>query len=386
MKHYLRRFLVLLMAFMMVVSSQANANELGNENSIKTLSVKQQKKYDSPDGKWSTKMYYMDGYVNGVRKLWPMNSEQNSSDFWNNGENGRSIDIVLDPERYMPLDSSYVGIKFKLSVEEPAKAGVTYTKDNFGLIKYDFIGDKLVDLTHSGEINLEVDAKHEFYDSDDAVASFNTEHEAYFKDVAVRLDILDRDAGIVVGYLKFSTTDKDGNNVDVEGYFAEKYKDNSDRPSISDLCKNSNPSNENNSGKDDSNKKESNKNGTTNKTDKNKSGKDKSSKDKSGKNKKGKNNSGKNDSDTGNSGNNKSDSSKIPSTTKVPSLVWEKCTNCNGTGKLTCPICKGKGYREYMGYSYGQYGNIKELCICCGGVGYTYCTVCGGNGEVMRTK
>ena len=53
------------------------------------------------------------------------------------------------------------------------------------------------------------------------------------------------------------------------------------------------------------------------------------------------------------------------------------CTTCNGRGRVTCSICKGKG-GEYYGYYYTYFCE----CDMCRGEGTVRCKTCGGTGKI----
>lgn len=55
-------------------------------------------------------------------------------------------------------------------------------------------------------------------------------------------------------------------------------------------------------------------------------------------------------------------------------LFNNKCTRCQGTGKLLCPSCSGSGKTTY---GYGGLGN----CPTCNGERYVRCSDCGGDGK-----
>lgn len=55
-------------------------------------------------------------------------------------------------------------------------------------------------------------------------------------------------------------------------------------------------------------------------------------------------------------------------------LFNDKCTRCQGTGKLLCPSCGGSGKTTY---GYGGLGN----CPTCNGERYVRCSDCGGDGK-----
>lgn len=63
------------------------------------------------------------------------------------------------------------------------------------------------------------------------------------------------------------------------------------------------------------------------------------------------------------------------------------CWKCNGSGKVTCTQCNGRGYREnyvsapnYSGRSTTS-RTQRENCFKCGGSGKQTCSTCGGSGR-----
>jgi molecular chaperone DnaJ len=71
---------------------------------------------------------------------------------------------------------------------------------------------------------------------------------------------------------------------------------------------------------------------------------------------------------------------------------YEKCPDCEGTGgkgKVTCPVCKGKGEVQHIQRS--AFSQIIKITTCshCGGSGKIVkeiCKTCGGNGRIKKRK
>ena len=57
-----------------------------------------------------------------------------------------------------------------------------------------------------------------------------------------------------------------------------------------------------------------------------------------------------------------------------------KCTQCAGTGKITCPTCHGEGFFAKTDIDTGE--TIRRLCNYCGGDRQIRCGACRGTGEV----
>jgi hypothetical protein len=159
----------------------------------------------------------------------------------------------------------------------------------------------------------------------------------YIKEKIIRLDTLDRDSGTVVGYVKVIGEDSSKNKYSLEGYFADSLKS---HPKDMDSQQYQKVKNGNSAG-------------TTNS----------------------------NNTNSSNSSNSSVNSTNASSRLK---LVTVPCTNCGGTGKITCIICHGVGYSERMGYRYGVYGRIVDPCLACGGAGAHICSRCGGSGSITQ--
>ncbi len=306
------------------------------------LTVNQLKHYTSPDGKWSTKMYYMNGSVNGKSMLWPLNSTTSSVQSVD-AEN-ENVDISLEYGRYEPLDYSGKGISFTLKALGTAKTGVTYTMDDFSY--WGFMGsprDPKYQTTTDGNVDLmvDIDACFSTVFTQYEVTSYDPDLRPYITDFKVRFDVIDREQGIFVGYVYFETKAANGKITDVEGYFAECYKNCDDRPTLEELSFELYPEKwiPASSEKASSEKSEATVKQPSN--------------------------------------------VKTPNV-KTPSLKYVPCNNCNGTGKVTCSICRGVGYSEHMGYQYGVYGRIVDPCLSCGGAGGRICSKCGGTGSVTQ--
>ncbi len=291
--------------------------------------------YKSPDGMWSAKMYSMDGTINSTKKLWPSLAKGISDDFLT-GDETQKIEITLDPDHYDPFNYGARVPYITITIEENAKPGVTYTKQDFGVLGFIVEDSKVVDITTSGAFNIYIAPTNMGISG--SWSSYDKEEVNYFKEVTLRLDTLDREKGIVIGYVKIAASNS-YNNVNVEGYFAEKYINDTDRPTDSEIYAQLHPK-------------------TT--TDKSTAG-------------------------TGSGGSSvSSGSSGSGSTVKLPTLQNIPCPTCGGTGKITCSVCHGVGYSQHMGYQYGQYGLIVDPCMACGGAGGRLCSTCGGSGMITK--
>ena len=314
----------------------------------RALTTKQLKRYTSPDGKWSTKMYYMDGYVNGVRKQWPMVAKESSTQTV--GSKYKAIDVKLEFSRYTPFDYTSKGPGFSLTVKPTTVAGVTYTKKNFGYVGYMSSNRDNWQIEVDGDVDLTSDPTDEAFNwlTGERIHSDWPDEQQYFKDFEVRFDVLDREEGIIVGYIRFMTKDGSGNIVDVEGYFAESYKDDGDRPEADEINYELHPEQYIKVNQDT--------------------------------------NTGGSSTGGSNGGTGSNNSSGNTGGTTTPSLTYVTCTACGGTGKITCTVCSGVGYKERYGYQYGQYGLIIDTCLSCGGAGARLCGTCGGSGSVLKIK
>lgn len=59
----------------------------------------------------------------------------------------------------------------------------------------------------------------------------------------------------------------------------------------------------------------------------------------------------------------------------------DRCSECNGTGKLTCGACKGKGRLNYRKAAMLPAGVWPEWCPHCRASGRWVCSACMGTGE-----
>jgi len=294
--------------------------------------------YKSPDGKWSTHMFYMDVIVNGERKLLPtMATFDYDTIDSDSATRIKRITIAMDPRRYNPKNSSEIGKDdmavtgngpyMYLTINPEAKQGVTYSKNDFGLT---FSNGEKVKGTY-GIFNLRASP----CDGHDNSAISFLDFVNTFSDVTFRLDTLDYEKGIVTGYIKFKTTNV-GHSVEIEGYFAENFKDDKARPTISQIFNQLHPNGIS---------------GSTNST-----------------------------------VTQQGTSINSNPTIKVPTSKFVTCQVCRGTGRIPCSSCNGVGYTEHMGYQYGQYGTVVDVCRICGGTGSRTCTTCGGTGLVLTTS
>ncbi len=277
--------------------------------------------YKSPDAKWETRMFYMDGIVNGQRKLWPMITQYSNETTWY--VSGERIWVILDPKHYNPADASGKsgsGQFFSLFIKEKAAQGTAYTKE-----------DKEVDLQFRTPLDGSSSGKQELFYS-----TIDDERRTIIE-ANTRLDTLDRDKGIVIGYLKLKAIDVSGNKVDIEGYFADKYKDDGARLTTAQIYSQLHPEDKTANGAKET------------------------------------------PAPASNNGSN----SYAPAL-KVPTVQYVNCPTCGGTGRISCFSCNGVGYTEHMGYQYGVYGRVVDTCMICGGTGSRTCTKCGGSGLITQ--
>lgn len=289
--------------------------------------------YKSPDGNWETPIYCMDATVNGIRKIWPMTTKLWYTDVWGDGHENETITLSYDPNYYNPYNCDTRGLPyFSLSIEEKAVQGKTYTKDDFGIMGFIVKGYEVINITNCGAFNINADPRFLLMLSSSGVCSYAEDTRDKFVEAVLRLDTLDREKGIVAGYLKFSMLNKYGEKMDVEGYFADKFKDDTDRPTKNQIYDQLHPK------------------------------------------------------AAGSENTNQSVGNSIPSNTniKLPILTNSPCPSCGGTGKITCASCYGVGYTSHMGYRYGVYGVIVDSCVMCGGAGARLCSRCGGSGIITQ--
>lgn len=60
----------------------------------------------------------------------------------------------------------------------------------------------------------------------------------------------------------------------------------------------------------------------------------------------------------------------------------QKCANCQASGAISCPVCKGKGRKAVTCIVCKGKGKIK--CPKCEGSGWRVCNICGGKGYVYK--
>ncbi len=80
-----------------------------------------------------------------------------------------------------------------------------------------------------------------------------------------------------------------------------------------------------------------------------------------------------------------------------------KCPDCNGSGQMTCRICRGGGFTDELNAAYIASSNfpmlmpmhmpipvalmpIRRICYTCKGSGKQSCICCGGTGEIPDGK
>jgi hypothetical protein len=65
----------------------------------------------------------------------------------------------------------------------------------------------------------------------------------------------------------------------------------------------------------------------------------------------------------------------------IAPIPEDRCTECNGMGKLTCGACKGKGRLNYRKAAMLPAGVWPEWCPHCRASGRWVCSACMGTGE-----
>jgi hypothetical protein len=62
----------------------------------------------------------------------------------------------------------------------------------------------------------------------------------------------------------------------------------------------------------------------------------------------------------------------------------DRCSSCDGTGKVSCPLCDGTGWSMCWkclgsGTEYNYFTLERNRCLCCGGSGRVVCSSCAGS-------
>lgn len=72
---------------------------------------------------------------------------------------------------------------------------------------------------------------------------------------------------------------------------------------------------------------------------------------------------------------------------ETATVQGEVCSNCNGTGKVLCGFCKGKGHFVYQHFSsYPPFSYLKDdVCHHCNQTGKIICTWCNGTGRKSQS-
>lgn len=145
--------------------------------------------YKSLDGNWRTKMFYMDGILNGEKKQFYITHRDGGYD-----ANRPAIEFTASTHNeFLGEDAPEIGI----TIGKSAKQGDVFTREALG---YDTIEIKIVIFEgFSGKV----------WDL------------AFIKEATVRLDSLDRQEGTITGYVKIIAENDQKKKANLEGYFAD---------------------------------------------------------------------------------------------------------------------------------------------------------------------
>jgi hypothetical protein len=280
--------------------------------------------YKSPDGKWSTYKYFIDGQLDGKRIIHAISAAQDITQLGDGTKQYGEIKLTYDDTAGILDAVKLPALNFVLDIEDGAQQGVTYTNADFGERGYKTEGFKTIDINEVGKINIGIiPDSMPWAVSRNYYSSLFMEHRDDILDFSVRFDTLNRVTGDLAGYIRFHV----GTQAAVEGYFVENYKDNTTKRETAQQAYKTlqNPP------------------APIVKT-----------------------------APTPPKGGTVSKSTVKPD-------VWITCPVCGGSGRITCPVCHGAGtVTEQL-----STGPWVKGCLYCGGLGSTQCTKCAGLGRIL---